>query len=142
MKNIICLFLLTFIATVSCVTNKYYDVTVPKKETAIIRPATVYVNSFNGEDVYWKAMLLTRTAVHIPAGENHLTVGIRNVVRGGMVYSGGKYGFTYDFKPGHTYLLNFNELAFGRYIISVIVDDKTAKTKEVVFAYPSLENEE
>jgi hypothetical protein len=130
MKRIIFLCFVALLTLSSCgsMGRVFYDDSVPVEETAVIIPGGgVHINSFNGNDISWYIGTFVPTRVVIPAGEHRLTVAI-NYNTGYIVYSGGKLGFVYDFKPGCEYIISLKEFKNAREVVVRIKNRDTGKS--------------
>jgi len=134
-----CLFVFIALLTiVSCGSNQIiYDDTVPEKETAIIQPsASIVINTFDGNYVFWKAGFSKGTKITIPAGEHKLTVGLISALdAGGVTHHGGNFLFSYNFEPGHLYFLRFEHYNQVSKELQLRLDDKTTGSKNDIKAY-------
>jgi hypothetical protein len=135
MKRKLAICFLISLAFVSCGTKAIvYDNTIPEGDTATIQPAVViYFNSFDGEVVRWRTGIGIK--ITIPSGEHTLTVGLNQATPlwSTESYSGGNYGFSYDFIPEHSYFITFvNKISENEIIIAIT--DRTDDTKEEINA--------
>ena len=126
-------FFIISVLFLSCGTMRVmYNDSIPFEESAIVQlTPDVEIVSFDNDVVKWKAGLTRGIESQIPYGRHYMSMSLRGVQRGGTVYSGGLFFFSYYFEKGHTYTVYCHKI-INSFEIGIGVYDKTTRKKDVV----------
>jgi hypothetical protein len=134
MKRLTYLCLISIIFFISCgtATKIVFDNAIPAEETATISPSAYFcIISFNNVNVSW-GMGTHGTEITIPSGENQLIVTLAGASHGNYTYTGGRFGFSFDFKPGHFYVIGIGAISNDE--VTILINDRTSRSRERVIA--------